>query len=145
MDRKCRKHRKKSSTGTGKTNFGERSPFSLINFRIERFGSSSKPKKLPLLESKSWNEERFVESLDMLEATKLIVCGLSISVVFLRGAIPGLFFFIFVFSIVQLVDKILLIKFCRCLDSNRGSLVSEVTALPTEPQPLTNLLHNLCS
>ena len=29
-----------------------------------------------------------------------------------------------------------LIKLCRCLDSNRGSLVSEATALPTEPQPL---------
>ena len=28
------------------------------------------------------------------------------------------------------------IKICRCLDSNRGSLVLEATALPTEPQPL---------
>ena len=28
------------------------------------------------------------------------------------------------------------INFCRWLDSNRGSLVSEATALPTEPQPL---------
>ena len=32
---------------------------------------------------------------------------------------------------VQLVDKV-----CRCWDSNRGSLVSEATALPTEPPPL---------
>ena len=28
------------------------------------------------------------------------------------------------------------INFCRWLDSNRGLLVSEATALPTEPQPL---------
>ena len=27
-------------------------------------------------------------------------------------------------------------KFCRCQDLNRGSLVSEATVLPTEPQPL---------
>ena len=33
--------------------------------------------------------------------------------------------------------------YCRCLDSNHGSLVSEVTALPTEPPPLpTNLIHS---
>ena len=31
-------------------------------------------------------------------------------------------------------------KFCRWLDSNRGPLVSEPTALPTEPQPLPLLL-----
>ena len=30
-------------------------------------------------------------------------------------------------------------KFCRWLDSNRGPLVSEPTALPTEPQPLPKL------
>ena len=29
------------------------------------------------------------------------------------------------------------IKVCRWLDSNRGPLVSEATALPTEPQPLS--------
>ena len=27
-------------------------------------------------------------------------------------------------------------KICQCLDSNRGPLLSETTALPTEPQPL---------
>ena len=30
-------------------------------------------------------------------------------------------------------------KFCQLLDLNRGSLVSEATALPSEPQPLPNL------
>ena len=33
-------------------------------------------------------------------------------------------------------------KICRRLDSNRGPLVSEATALPTELQPLfINLFH----
>ena len=52
-------------------------------------------------------------------------------------AIPGLFFFIFVFSIQSIVNKI-----CRSLDSNRGSLVLEVTALPTEPQPVLVYIVN---
>ena len=47
------------------------------------------------------------------------------------GFNTGLFFFIFVFSIQLLENKI-----CRCLDSNYRSLVLEVTTLPTEPQPL---------
>ena len=44
------------------------------------------------------------------------------------GHSQPLFSLIFVFSIEQLVDEI-----SRGLDSN---LVSETTALPTEPQPL---------
>ena len=40
----------------------------------------------------------------------------------------GLFFFIIVFSIQLIVNKI-----CLWLDSNHGSLVSEATTLPTEP------------
>ena len=39
-------------------------------------------------------------------------------------------------------------KICRRLDSNRGPLVSEATALPTEPQPLPAAyfvwMHLLC-
>ena len=50
-------------------------------------------------------------------------------------AIPGLFFFIFVFSKQLIVNKI-----CRWLDLNHRSLVSEVNALPTEPQPLPNFM-----
>ena len=43
---------------------------------------------------------------------------------------PLLFYFrLFCILIVKLVDKI-----CRWRDSDRGSLVSEATALPTEPQ-----------
>ena len=53
-------------------------------------------------------------------------------------AIPGLFFFIFVFSIQLLLNKI-----CWWLDLNRGSLVSEATPLPTESQPLPNFENNL--
>ena len=43
---------------------------------------------------------------------------------------------IFVFSTQLTVNKCSL-KVCRCLVSNRGSLVSEQTALPTETQPLS--------
>ena len=39
---------------------------------------------------------------------------------------------------LQLVDKV-----CRCWDSNRGSLVSEATALPTEPPPLPGQIRLL--
>ena len=52
-------------------------------------------------------------------------------VFFQRCAIPGLFFFIYIFSIVPLVDKILLMTGFEPRIS-----VSEGTALPTEPQPL---------
>ena len=48
-------------------------------------------------------------------------------------SIPGLFFFIFVFSIK------LTVNFCRWLDSNRRPLELEATALSTEPQPLPKL------
>ena len=47
------------------------------------------------------------------------------------------FLFIFVFSIQLTVSKY---KICQWLDSNRGPLVLEATALPTEPQPLPFLL-----
>ena len=58
---------------------------------------------------------------------------------FFKWAIPGLFFFIFCLFNTQLIvynNGSILINFCRWLDSNRGPLVSEATALPTEPQPL---------
>ena len=50
-------------------------------------------------------------------------------------AIAGFFFFIFVFSI-QLTVKNVIYKFCQWQDFNCGPLLSEATALPTEPQPL---------
>ena len=52
-----------------------------------------------------------------------------------KWTIPGLFLFIFVFSIQLIINKCS-IKFCRWLESNRGPLVTKSTALPTEPQPL---------
>ena len=68
---------------------------------------------------------------------------------FFFWAIPGLFFFIFVFSTHswQKTNVHYINKFCRWLDSNRGPLVLEATALPTEPQPLPNfygLFRCLC-
>ena len=54
---------------------------------------------------------------------------------FFKRAMPGLFFFIFVFSIQLTVNNVQY-NCCRRQDLNRGSLVSEATAQPTEPQPL---------
>ena len=59
----------------------------------------------------------------------------SFVIFFYKLAIPGLFFLYFrLFNIVD--SKQMFNKFCQWLDSNRGPLVSEATALPTEPQPL---------
>ena len=56
-----------------------------------------------------------------------------------KWAIPGLFLFIFVFSIQLIINKLtknVHYKFCQWLELNSGLLVSKETALPTEPQPL---------
>ena len=55
---------------------------------------------------------------------------------FLKWAYPGLFFFIFVFSILCNWQ----INFCQSQDSNCISLVSKATALP---QPLPQLSFNV--
>ena len=70
-------------------------------------------------------------------ATKQFWCTIT-CFFFKKWAIPGLFFFYFrLFNTQLTVYKCsMLINFCRWLDSNRASLVSEATALPTEPQPL---------
>ena len=57
-----------------------------------------------------------------------------------KWAIPGLFLFIFVFS-TQLTIKIVQLKLCQWLDSNRGPLVLEATALPTEPQSVMSIFY----
>ena len=56
-----------------------------------------------------------------------------------KWAITGLFFSLFS-SFQQLIVNMFIIKSCRWLDLNYGPLVSEVTALPTEPQPLPQAL-----
>ena len=73
----------------------------------------------------------------LLENIKILrrKCHAGHSIYFFKWAIPGLFFFIFVSSTQLTVNKCA-IKVCRCLDSNRGSLASEATALP--------LSHNHC-
>ena len=60
---------------------------------------------------------------------------------FLKWAYLGLFFSIFYFSMLYNWQ----ISFCRCWDSNRRSLVSEATTLPTVPQPLPNNTHLKCN
>ena len=70
--------------------------------------------------------------------TRSLKCDLEKSFIYFiifNWAIAGLFFFIFVYS-KQLIE----IKICQWLDLNHRSLVSPVTALPTEPQPLTEKL-----
>ena len=64
------------------------------------------------------------------------------NIFFKKWAIPGLFLFIFVFTIQLIINKCS-IKFCQWLESNRGPLVSKATALPTEPQPLPNIIISL--
>ena len=44
----------------------------------------------------------------------------------------------------QLTEKTFIVKFCRWLDSNRGPLVSEVTALPTEPHHCLTWIELVC-
>ena len=41
----------------------------------------------------------------------------------------------------QLTENMLIIKFCRLLDSNRGPLTFEATTLPTEPQALPFVIN----
>ena len=54
---------------------------------------------------------------------------------FLKWAISGLFFLYFrLFNTVD--SKQMFNTFCQWLDLNRGPLLLEVTALPTEPQPM---------
>ena len=53
---------------------------------------------------------------------------------FLNGPFPTSVSFIFDFSIKLTVYRF--DKICRWQDWNRGPLVSDVTSLPTEPQPL---------
>ena len=61
---------------------------------------------------------------------------------FFKWAIPGLVFFIFcLFYTVESKQKFC-IKVCLWLDSNRGTLMSEATALLTEPQPLPKRLFS---
>ena len=50
------------------------------------------------------------------------------------------FFFIFVFSI-QFLVQLIVNKTCILMDSNWGSVVSESTALPTDPQPVKYFLY----
>ena len=57
---------------------------------------------------------------------------------FKKMAITGLFYYLFS-SLKQLTVNMFTIKLCWCLDLNRGSLVSEATALTTQPQPLPTL------
>ena len=73
-------------------------------------------------------------NLARIESAPLIVVWHCLF--FKNGPFPASFFLYF--RLYNTADsKQMLNKFCRWLDSNRGPLVSEATALPTEP-------HNHC-
>ena len=59
---------------------------------------------------------------------------------FLIGNSRPLFFYIFVFSKQLTINNFSIFENRRWLDANFRPLVSEVTALPTEPQPLPYLI-----
>ena len=62
----------------------------------------------------------------------------------LKMAIPGLFFLYFRLS--NTVDiKMFITNYCPWLDSNCKPLELDVTALPTEPQPLARCDRMFCS
>ena len=65
------------------------------------------------------------------------------SIVLKVGPFLVTFFFIFVFSIQFIIQLKFSKQNCHRLDSNRGSLASEATALPTAPQPLPNCFISL--
>ena len=54
-----------------------------------------------------------------------------------------LFLLFLFFNTIQLTVNKCSTKICLCLDSNRGPLVLEATALPIEPQPLPQLFKTL--
>ena len=56
----------------------------------------------------------------------------------LSWAFPGLLFFIFVFFVRTVYRKYWFNKSCCWLDMNRGTLMFEATALPTEQQTLSS-------
>ena len=64
----------------------------------------------------------------------------AIQINILIGSFPTSFFFIFVFSI-HFTIQLMVNKICSWLYSNRRLLVSEATALPTEPQPLPQIYN----
>ena len=78
-----------------------------------------------------------MDPANLLNKVKLINARF-LTEILINGAFSSLFFFIFVF-LIQLTEYSKY-KVCLWMDSNRGPLVSEATALPSEPQPLPNLL-----
>ena len=99
--------------------------YQIFHFSSEPVGNRSDPHRLTLLS--------VVPGVH--DATILVSHSTRNYNIVFKWVIPGLYFFIFVFSTQLTVNKCLM-KVCRWLDSNRGSLVLQVTTLPTEPQQL---------
>ena len=82
----------------------------------------------------------FIRFYDEVERVQWLQSTSEHMVFFKNGLFPASFSFLFSsfqYNTIHLtVNNNCSTKICRCLDSNRGPLVSEATALPTEPQPL---------
>ena len=85
-----------------------------------------------------------IKTIGIMTPVKMTIAQTTL--VFLKnGPFPSSFslFLSFQYTVdsKQIFNKY--IYFCQWLDSNRGPLVLEATALPTEPQPLPNTLGTL--
>ena len=92
-------------------------------------GSPSSPSFLQI-----GNKSHFSKKKKTMFSVKIFVC-FSLEIFVKNCPFPDSFSYFCFFS-VQLTVHNVQYKFCRWLDSNLGPLVSEATALPTEPQPL---------
>ena len=82
------------------------------------------------------NDESHMTSWNQRECSiSTLLSHAKLKFVFFKWAISGLFFFIFV-SLIPLTLNLWSLKYRWWLYLNRGPEVLEVTALPTEPQPL---------
>ena len=100
-------------------------------------------RKIAVAYISKWDKNQFHIRLYQCSFTNC-VSPEQVKLLFFKWAIPVLFFFIFVLSILLTVKKMSDIKVCRWLDWNRRSLTSEATTPPTEPQPLPSNVYLCC-
>ena len=96
--------------------------------------------------NKKWRQK---EAINKMEYERIVARWLGSKITkttflfFKKGHSWPLSFIFCLFITIKLTLNKCSIKICRCLDSNRGPLVSEVIALATEPQPLPDFFKHL--
>ena len=91
-----------------------------------------------MIDSKwTFQVDRYLTTEICCDNSKFFTTLVEHSIIVLKWAITSLFFFYFCLFYKQLTMS-RFNKSCRWLDSSRGPLVLEATAMPTEPQPLPN-------